>query len=130
MAKATVGSLADKLWTLREQIRALEKQKTELERDKERLEYDLMGLMEEQGLDKASGKLATISVSETIVPQVTDWDDFWTFVRKRNLPELIQRRVSATAYREVLDERGSKGVPGTTPYSKRRLNVTTLKGAK
>lgn len=126
-SKITVGSLADKLWDIRESIREKNDELKELEKEKETLKMQLMSAMDEQGLDQVRGQHATISITSATVANIDDYDAFWAYVRRHNLPELLQRRLSVTAYRELLEERKGKPIPGTTPFEKRDLSVRTIK---
>lgn len=54
------------------------------------------------------------------VAQVTDWDAFYAYIYKNKFGHLLQRRVSDPAWRELMEQ--GKKVPGTTPFTKKRLN--------
>ena len=71
----------------------------------------IISLLENAGLAKASGYMATAGIKTTIEPLVVDWDPVFEFIRKENRFELIQKRISAPAWRE-LKESGIL-VPGT-----------------
>ena len=121
-AKApSLGTLVDKLWSVREKRRELDAQVKELEGQASDLESEIMETMAEQGLDKMSGAMASVSITTNTVANVEIWDDFLAFVYKKKYGHLLQRRVSDPAYRELL-EQGVK-VPGVSPFSKQRLNL-------
>ena len=54
------------------------------------------------------------------VAGVTDWDKLYAFIKKKNYFHLLQRRVSDPAWRELIEQ--GKKVPGTTGFTKKRLN--------
>ena len=121
-AKApSLGTLVDKLWAVREERRELDAQVKALEGQASDLESEIMETMAEQGLDKMSGAMASVSITTNTVANVESWDDFLAFVYKKKYGHLLQRRVSDPAYRELL-EQGVK-VPGVNPFSKQRLNL-------
>ena len=120
-AGASLGSTVDQMWALREKKRELEASVKDLEGQISDLESTIMESMAEQGLDKMSGVLASVSITTNTVAQVEDWDAFWAFIHKKKYGHLLQRRVSDPAYRELLDQ-GVK-VPGVSPFSKQRLNL-------
>lgn len=121
---ATVGALIDQLWATREVKRDIESQLKEVETRIAELNAQLMERMEQEGLDKASGTKATISVSTNTVAAVEDWDEFWKYILKNKYTHLLQRRVSDPAYRELLE--AGKKVPGVQPFVKRSLNVRSI----
>ena len=78
----TVGALIDQIWAAREEKRRLEAEvKTVATRIAE-LDTQLMERLESEGLDKASGSKATVSVSTNTVADVQDWDAFWSYIIK------------------------------------------------
>jgi predicted transcriptional regulator len=117
----SLGTLVDKLWAIREKRRELDAQVKELEGQASDLESEIMETMAEQGLDKMSGAMASVSITTNTVANVESWDDFLAFVYKKKYGHLLQRRVSDPAYRELL-EQGVK-VPGVNPFNKQRLNL-------
>ena len=116
-----LGGLVDQLWAVREKKRELDAQVKELEGQAGDLESQIMETMAEQGLDKMSGAMASVSITTNTVANVESWDDFLAFVYKKKYGHLLQRRVSDPAYRELL-EQGVK-VPGVNPFNKQRLNL-------
>ncbi len=120
----TVGALIDQIWAAREEKRRLEAQIKEVETTIADINEQLMERLEAEGLDKASGSKATVSVSTNTVANVDDWDAFWAYIIKNKFTHLLQRRVSDPAYRELLE--AGKKVPGVQPFVKRTLNVRSL----
>lgn len=117
----TIGSMTDALVKLREKKRELEAKIGEIEAEYGAIEGTLMDRLGEEGLDKGTGKLGTVSISETMVGNVTDWDAVNAFVKKTGNFQLFQRRLSDPAFRELL-ELGKK-VPGVEQFTKKRLNL-------
>ena len=83
-----------------------------------------MERMEAEGTDKAQGSKASVTISKNVVANVTDWDELWPYIVKNKFYGLVQRRVTDTAYRELLDL--GKKVPGVEPFTKRALTVRSL----
>lgn len=120
----TIGKKIDTLFELREYKRTLEAQVKKVSAEMaEREEELLVALDAEGGLSGARGMLASVAVSELVVPQTEDWDRFITFVRRHNKFELLERRVSAPAFRELAAQRRDKTVPGLVPYLKRGISI-------
>ncbi len=120
----SVGAVIDQIWAVREEKRRLESQVKEVGLKIEELETALMERLEAEGLDKATGTKASVSVGSSVVADVQDWDAFWAYILKNKFTHLLQRRVSEPAYRELLD--AGKKVPGVQPFTKRKLNVRTV----
>lgn len=97
----TVGSLIDKLDDLREKKRKADLVVKELETQYSELDTVLMQRLQAEGMQKASGKKATYSLGEEVVATVNDWDIAQKTIAKQ--PQLMQRRISNPAFRELLE---------------------------
>ncbi|MTV78194.1 hypothetical protein GM535_13325, partial [Streptococcus pneumoniae] len=73
----TLGSNIDAMWALREQKRALEAEVKVVSEKLEAYEEGLMAKLESEGMIKATGTAATVSVSESIVATVEGGDEGW-----------------------------------------------------
>jgi hypothetical protein len=120
----SVGATIDQIWAVREEKRNLEAQVKEVSAKIEELEGQLMERLEKEGLEKAAGTKASVSIGSSVVADVQDWDSFWAYILKNKYTHLLQRRVSEPAYRELLD--AGKKVPGVQPFTKRKLNIRTV----
>jgi len=122
--KGNVGSAIDDLWKLREEKRQAEEKVKEIEAKIEALQEVLLEELGKQGLDKATGKNASVSVGNTVVANVQDWDALWAYITKTKNFQLVQKRVADAAYRELLET--GRTIPGVSPFTKRRLNLRSL----
>lgn len=120
--KDTLGSRIDKLQDLYVKIKDLEGKASALKQLYDFEEKEILDFMEKQGMTKASGTKATVSVSKNEVPSVEDWDSFYTFIRRNNAFYLLQRRANAAPYRELLAQRRNKKIPGVSTVEKTTLN--------
>lgn len=116
----TVGSLIDQLDKTREKKRKLDEQVKILEAEYSALSQTLIERLQQEGMDKASGKSATISLSNVVVANITDYDALTKYVKRTGYFHLFQRRISDPAFRELLETKGS--VPGLEPFTKVKLN--------
>lgn len=119
-----LGELIDYKAALKQETDAIN---AELKRVKEldnAAEAALFAAFEEQGMTKASGKLATISIKESIVPTVRDWDAYYAFIKANDYFHLLEKRPSAPGCRELFERDGS--IPGVEPFNKRSLHFTAL----
>ena len=124
----TLGELVDLLWEERERKRQLNEHLKTVEAGIDALSSELIERMEKEGLDRASGKAASIAVTPSVQPNITDWDEFLKFiVRTKNL-HLLQRRISPDPWRELMEAKGGRpdSVPGTVAFIKKTLNLRTL----
>lgn len=117
----SLGALVDQLWSKREKKRELEATVKVLDGEISDLETEIMEQMNANGLDKMSGERGSVSITENVVANVTDWEAFWAYVHKMKYGHLLQRRVSDPAYRELLEQ--GKKPPGVEPFVKKRLNL-------
>lgn len=123
VSPSPIGEKINTLYQLREQIRALNEQLKPLDEHKRALEAEIIEDLDNTGIDKASGELATISISENVVPTVEDWDTFHRFIKRNNYFFLLERRAAAAAYRELLESRKGRTIPGVISFKRRTLNL-------
>lgn len=120
----STGALIDQLWAAREEKRKVETTLKEVDETIKGIEERVMERLGTEGLEKATGSKATVSVTTSVVADVQDWDALWPFIAKNKFWHLVQRRVSDPSYRELLDL--GKKVPGVQPFTKRKLNLRSL----
>lgn len=120
-----VGTLIDKLEAIRAKRRELAEKDKLLSKEYSEIEVALMQRLDAEGVTKSTGKKATASISEVIVANV-DWEKAWPLIAKN--PQLVQRRCSDPAFRELLEQKGEKFLAkyGMTPFTKRNLNLRSL----
>lgn len=120
----SLGSLIDKLDVLREKRRALSEQDKKLETEFKEVEEVVKQRLAAEGMDKATGKKATVSLSKVVVANIVDFEALCAFVKKTGHFHLFQRRISDPAFRELAEK---KPVPGLEAFTKINLNLTHLK---
>lgn len=122
----SIGSGIDALWELREQKRALTKQIEDLDRQAAELEEALLQRMDAEGTSKATSTRATVTASESVVPRLTDWDLFTSYMHKTKMYHLVERRPSVSGCRELFEKKGM--IPGIEPFVKRKLRMLSING--
>ena len=85
------------------------------------LEMELIIRFEEQGMTKASTLAGTVSITETVLPQVTDWDAVYEHIRDTGDFYLLQKRPAAAAFREL--HQADIQVPGMDAYTKKSISL-------
>jgi hypothetical protein len=88
--------------------------------NEEKLEEAILAKLAEQQLDRGSHAGYTFSRNETVVPQVEDWDAFYTYIRKNNYFHLLERRPASAGCRELFGLKGK--IPGVVPFTKVSLS--------
>jgi len=84
----------------------------------------LMAKMDSEGTKRTANEMASVSISETVVPNVVDWDAFHAYVKDTSNFSLLHRKVTAAAYRELLEL--GQMPPGTEPVTVRKINFRSL----
>lgn len=119
LTQAALGKTIDKVFALRKKKAELESAAKDVEGQIAALDVEILESLEASGLEKTATKMGSVSINMSTVAQVTDWDEFLSYIYKKKYGHLLQRRVSDPAWRELV-EQGVK-VPGTTGFTKKRL---------
>lgn len=117
----TTGAMIAKLIEIRDRRREIKAEDSELIEQWDALKARALAKMEEEGSNRVSSKDGMIILTETIVPQVDDWDEVETYLKATGDLHLLQRRVATGAYRELIE--AGQGVPGIVPFVKKDINV-------
>ena len=120
LTQAALGKAIDKIFALRSKKAELEAAAKDVERQIADLDVEILESLEASGLEKTATKAGSVSISMSTVAQVTDWDEILDYIYKKKYGHLLQRRVSDPAWRELIEQ--GKKVPGTTGFTKKRLN--------
>lgn len=123
MTDQTLAELGDELCTNRDAIRDLDNKLKALKRSFREKEEKILDRMQEEGALKVTGQSATISVSINTVASVKDWDKFYRYIKQHNAFHLLERRPASKAWREEVEIRRGKPVPGSEGFEKRTLNL-------
>lgn len=101
----TPKELIERYQAIKAQRSELTRQDNELKEQLTEIEGRLSVALDELGADSLAVRgLGTVYRTEEIVPTVDDWDTFNSFVRDNDMLYLFQRRLNATAYRELLQQ--------------------------
>ena len=87
------------------------------------VENMLISELQTDGLDtiKVSG-IGTVYITTTDYPQVTDMDSFVKWCAENNRADMIQKRVSSTAFKQYLEE-FNEYPDGVDSYVKETVNL-------
>jgi hypothetical protein len=120
MSELTMDDLLKDLNSSKESLRELQSQEKTLKQSINELENRIILNLENQGVDRIGNDVCTVSIKKEIVPTVDDWDSVHQYIIDTRQFELLQKRMSATAYRE-LQQMGQE-VPGVEATELTRIN--------
>lgn len=123
MSQKSLAEWADELSADRDEIRAMQDALDRKKRSFKEKEARILARMKEENALRVTGERATISVSINTVPNVEDWTKFYRYVKKHNAFHLLERRPASKAWREEVENRRGKVVPGTKGFETRTLNL-------
>ena len=115
----TLDDKINNLIEVKKQIKDINDQLKGIKEREEEIARDLIRELEKAGLKRMANDSATISVVTENVPDVTDWDEFYGFILEQQAFELLHKRVSATAFRELSQ---TQDVPGVQTRELVKLN--------
>ena len=120
----TTTELIDERASNKEQLDLLNKQIKELKQHEQLLDVLLLKKMDAEGLSRTANGIASASINEDTVPEITDWEAVFEHINQTGDYSLMQRRMSSVAYKEVL--KLGEEVPGVKPRTVRRINFRKL----
>jgi len=109
----------------------LEINKIEVKKQKLKDKYTIMetALLKEFTKDElmtsAGGKIGKVNITKPKVPNVVSWDKFYKYVARNKAFDMLQRKVSTTAWKERLAQ--GKKVPGIESITLIKLNLSPVK---
>jgi len=124
-ATPSIGAQIDALHATREKMRELNSELKIHQAKKAELEAGLLASLEAQGIEQSRGTTATVTVTRAIVPNVLDWEAFYAYIKANDAFYLLDRRASAPSYRELLEARDGKAVPGVEPFERTTISLRT-----
>lgn len=120
----TIDELIDRKKSIKSQMEKLNSELKNLREQENDIDLELLKKLDAEGLKKTANEVASVSIKEETVPDVHDWDALYAHIISTGDFSLIQRRVSSTAYRELL--KLGENVPGLQPRDIRRINFRSL----
>ena len=120
----TIDELIDRKKSIKSQMEKLNSELKGLREQVNDIDFELLKKLDAEGLKKTANEVASVSIKEETVPDVHDWDALYAHIISTGDFSLIQRRVSSTAYRELL--KLGENVPGLQPRDIRRINFRSL----
>ena len=115
-----LNDLLTEVSRVRASIKEVQDTEKTLKATQKELESQILLQMEDQGLDKISNEVCTITRKKEIVPTATNWDEIYAHIQSTEQWELLHKRLSATAFRELVAT--GVDVPGITSTELTRSN--------
>jgi hypothetical protein len=124
----TLEQMADKAHTLRAKYRAANTKAEELKREYDMYATQILDKIKAENLHASliRGKKAAISLKVSVVPTVKDWTKAHRFIKMNNALHLLERRISSAAFKEELEIRKGRPIPGIEKFEKETLSLTSL----
>ena len=118
--QVTLDDKMNMLADTRAKLKVLLEKEKELKNVQNALEAEIAADMQSQGLTQTGNDVCTISLKTETVPTVEDWDVLHKHISDTGRFELLQKRMSATAYRELIAMEPS--VPGVRSTELTKVN--------
>ena len=123
MSKPQLSIIMAEFLEIKNQLTLASKKVSELTEKRDALQTALISELRELNLTRVSTTDYTLSVTHTTLPQVKDWDAFHRYIKDHDALYLLERRPSATAYRETLENSGGKSIPGVESYTSTKISA-------
>jgi hypothetical protein len=123
---AGIGAKIDLRQVIKSDKEEVQKLVDQLTAELDAVEKALFEQMEKEGTTNGGGKSATVSIVESVVPNVKDWNAFYAFIARMKYFHLLERRPSVSGCRELFETKGA--IPGVEPFNRKRLNFSAKKG--
>lgn len=90
----------------------------------EAIEGELLELCKATGQDGGKTQFGSFRRSVKTRYWTSDWDSMYRFIKEHDMPELLERRVSQTTFKEFLQENPDKMPQGMNVDSRYAITVT------
>lgn len=104
-----ISALVEKLWTIREQLREISRREKELRDAYTETSASLIAQLDAMGVSSLKTPVARVSITESQVTKLADWDAFTRYIAENNAFYLLQKRPAANAIKEL------NTITGSTP---------------
>ena len=123
--KQTIGEMIDQLAQLKVIMAKLNKELKSLTEKYIDIEQEVIDNLRDLGLKSADSTTVKVTLKTEDYPNVEDWEALYNFITENAIPYLLQRRLSVTGYRDLI-EAGTE-IPGVATFTKTSLSLTKLR---
>jgi hypothetical protein len=124
VTQININDLIEKRAEIKRESELLNVRLKDLKAAQDEIDLALLKKMDAEGLSRTANGDYSVSINEDTVPDVEDWDALYNHIISTRDFSLIQRRISSTAYKELL--KLGEGVPGLSPRTIRKINFRSL----
>lgn len=124
--KEKLKELLNELEKIMEEKRQLNVKLSELKSREADIEQEILNMLDSTGLDEVKIDNKRIGRTQNIYFNITDWDAFLKWCRRRNIFPL-QKRPQTSFLREFYEQK-NKLPDGIEPYVKEGLSIRTIRG--
>ncbi len=117
----TTSDILQALVDVRDERRRISDRDKELVEKWRSLETEFITRLDDQGMLKATTGAGTATITETILPQVKDWDAVYEHIKETGDFYLLQKRPAAAAFREL--HAAGDEIPGIEAFTKRAISL-------
>lgn len=103
MSDTKIGTLVDKLYSLRQERFKLQRRVDELKKEESEIQEYLISEIPKSNSIGVSGHQARVQIVKKQVPTVTDWDSLYAYISSTENYQLLQRRLNTAAYTELIE---------------------------
>lgn len=117
----SIGDIADEILALQVEEKALQQQIDDLEKQGRTLKEELRQLAEKEGLSTGGGTTSKFSIDLETLPQISNIDAFYDFMKQNDYMHLLQRRPAVKACRELWEQ--GLAIPGIDKFTQYKVTV-------
>jgi hypothetical protein len=121
---AKLGACADLLYTTQQKRYEVQKLVDELKAQETQLKDKIINELPKSEASGVTGKLARVTVVCKEQPRIDDQDKLFAFVKKTNRFDLLQKRLSDAAIRDMWDE--GKEIPGVSKFNTVGVSINKI----
>lgn len=119
-----LGTRIDALYALRATRLLLEKDIDALKKQEAEAKQEIIDALKAANMQGGKGAAATASITYKTKPQVTDWDAVYAFIKKKDMPSLLHKRLTEGLWQSLQDD--GIVVPGTEAMTLVDLSLTKV----
>lgn len=117
-----LGELIDDMYVKRAARLEAQRKTDEAKSLEDAAKVALIEKLKELKLNGAKGKIATASIKTVQMPKIVSWDSTYAYIREHNRFDLLHKRISELAWRDMLE--AGELVPGTESIPDDKLSLT------
>jgi hypothetical protein len=121
---ASIGLCADQYHEVRELRLSMQKVVDEVKARETEIREHIINNLSKSSDTGAAGKRYRAQIVKKAVPQLRDWDSFVKFVSHNKRWDLLQKRLSDTAVKDLWD--GGVNVPGVERFVAVDVSITKI----